>query len=226
MKRHIAAALVLFVGIAVAQQPATEAQKPAQADAAKPATPPASAFKKESYDKAQILKYLKDSRQNFLNSIKDVSDEQWNFKASSESWSIGETAEHIAVSEKVIGEMISQRVFTSPAVDEAKMKEVEGKEGMIVQRIPDRTTKAKAPEMLQPKKAFATKAELIAAFEAERAKVMEFLDKNYDELRKHVGRSPLGELDGAQWSLFTGAHSNRHTAQIQEVKTAAGYPKK
>jgi hypothetical protein len=35
----------------------------------------------------------------------------------------------------------------------------------------------------------------------------------------------LQTIDGYQWVLLLAAHSARHTAQIDEVKGAAGYPK-
>ena len=39
-----------------------------------------------------LLNYLKQTRQDFLKSIKGLSPEQWNFKASPERWSIAECA--------------------------------------------------------------------------------------------------------------------------------------
>lgn len=180
---------------------------------------------KQTYDKKYVLNYMKETRKAFLKSIK-VSDAQWNFKAAPEKWSIAETAEHIALSEKMLGDMVRNQVIKSPAATEAQLKEVAGKEAVVTEKIPDRSQKAQAPAELQPKKTFATKAELIKAFETERKANIDFLNKNYDELRKHVGPSPVGLFDGAQWELFLAAHSKRHTAQIEEVKQATGYPKK
>ncbi len=34
------------------------------------------------------------------------------------------------------------------------------------------------------------------------------------------------DVDGHQWILFVAGHSARHTAQLNEVKTAPGYPGK
>ena len=47
------------------------------------------------------------------------------------------------------------------------------------------------------------------------------------DLRDHAIDSPLGKkLDAYEWVLFIGAHSERHTKQMQEVKDAPGFPKK
>jgi hypothetical protein len=45
-------------------------------------------------------------------------------------------------------------------------------------------------------------------------------------LRAHAAPHPaFGPLDAHQWILLVAGHSARHTLQIEEVKTAAGYPK-
>jgi len=45
-------------------------------------------------------------------------------------------------------------------------------------------------------------------------------------LREHVADSPLGQpLDAYEWLLFNGAHSERHTKQILEVKADPNFPK-
>jgi hypothetical protein len=35
---------------------------------------------------------------------------------------------------------------------------------------------------------------------------------------------PLGDLDGYQWLLLLASHTERHVAQMDEVKGQAGYP--
>jgi hypothetical protein len=40
-----------------------------------------------------------------------------------------------------------------------------------------------------------------------------------------VGDSPLGKLDGYEFLLFTGAHSERHTKQMLEVRADPNFPK-
>jgi hypothetical protein len=41
-----------------------------------------------------------------------------------------------------------------------------------------------------------------------------------------MDQPPAGLLDAYQWMLFQGAHSKRHTAQIEEVKADPNFPKK
>jgi hypothetical protein len=44
-------------------------------------------------------------------------------------------------------------------------------------------------------------------------------------LRNHVASSPIGTYDAYQLILLIGAHSNRHTQQIEEVKADPNFPK-
>ena len=62
-------------------------------------------------------------------------------------------------------------------------------------------------------------------FLARRTTTEEFL-KTHDDLRDHAEFSPLGkDLDAYEWILFIGAHSERHTKQILEVKADPNFPK-
>jgi hypothetical protein len=46
-----------------------------------------------------------------------------------------------------------------------------------------------------------------------------------DNLDHHFAPlGPLGDLDGYQWLLLLASHTDRHVAQMEEVKAQAGYP--
>jgi hypothetical protein len=96
---------------------------------------------------------------------------------------------------------------------------------MVLAMIPDRSVKAQAPPPLVPKNQM-TPAENLDRFLKARAKTIAYLQSTPD-LRAHVVDSPIGQpLDGYEWLLFIGAHSDRHTKQMLEVKADAGFPKK
>ena len=80
--------------------------------------------------------------------------------------------------------------------------------------------------MLKPVNKWATKDALVKDFNAARDKTIEFVKTTKEDLRAHAAPHPvLKTLDTHQWVLLIGGHSERHTLQIEEVKTAAGYPK-
>jgi uncharacterized damage-inducible protein DinB len=171
------------------------------------------------------LKSFQSTRDNFLKSIAGLSPKQWAFKPAQDRWSVAEVAEHIAVSESSLFELVQTRVMQSPAAPE-KREQVKGKDEMVLERIPDRTHKAQAPEFLRPTGRWATEADLTKAFEASRKATMDYIRTTNDDLRDHFFDHPvLGTLDGYQWLLLISAHSARHTAQIEEVKADPNFPK-
>ncbi|MCO4293910.1 DinB family protein [Solitalea sp. MAHUQ-68] len=175
-------------------------------------------------EKDYALKLLKSTREKFLSEIKNLTPEQWNFKADSTRWSIAECAEHITVSEETLFGLVTKIMADSANAD--KQAEVKIKTDDLVKKIEDRSVKAKAPEMLKPTHRWKTEAELIAQFEADRQKTIDYVKNANSDLHTHLMQQPaFGYLDAYQWLVLLAAHSARHTAQIEEVKTLPGYPK-
>lgn len=175
-------------------------------------------------ERERAINYLKETQKDFLAAIDGVSDAQWKFKAAPDRWSIAETAEHIATAEDFIWARVNE-MMKAPANPERRA-ETQGKDKMIYDEIPDRSHKAQAPEPLKPTGKFATREELVKHFREVRAKEIAFLEQTKEDLRSHIADNPaLDAMDAYQWVIFNGAHSKRHTAQIEEVKTDAKYPK-
>jgi uncharacterized damage-inducible protein DinB len=170
-------------------------------------------------------KLFQTTHDNFIKSISGLSQKQWTFKPAPDRWSVAEVAEHIAVSETTIMGLIQHPLMQSPAAPE-KREQVKGKDQMIFEKVPDRSHKAQAPEMLRPTGRWATEAELAKAFEDARKANMDYIRTTNDDLRDHFFAHPVfGPLDGYQWLLLIGTHSARHTAQIEEVKADPNFPK-
>jgi hypothetical protein len=173
-------------------------------------------------DREKAVAYLEETRAKFLKSIDGLSEAQWKFKAGPDRWSIAEVAEHIAISEGTILGLIQQKMLAMPAPkpDEKVADE------KVIESLLDRTSKFQAPEMLKPVNKWATKEALVKDFNAARDQTIQFIKTTPEDLRAHAAPHPvLKTLDTHQWVLLIGGHSARHTLQIEEVKTAAGYPK-
>jgi hypothetical protein len=98
---------------------------------------------------------------------------------------------------------------------------VKGKDQMILEKMPDRSPKAR-----RPTGRWATEAELAKAFEDSRKATMAYLQTTNDGLWDHFFDHPaLGPLDGYQWLVLISGHSSRHIAQIGEVKADPNFPK-
>jgi DinB family protein len=187
------------------------------------ATPASTTLSAEEREAA--LTSLQATHDAFLKSIAGLSEKQWRFKPAPDRWSVAEVAEHIAVSESSLFALVQKQIMTSPAAPE-KRAAVAGKDEAVLQRVPDRSHKAQAPEFLKPTNRWATQAELTKAFEDSRKATMDYVRTTNDDLRDHFFDHPLlGTMDAYQWILLISAHSERHTKQIEEVKADPNFPK-
>lgn len=187
-----------------------------------PAPAASGSLTKEERERA--IGYLKETEKAFLAAVDGVSDAQWKFKAAPDRWSVAETAEHIATAEDFIWGRVNE-IMKAPANPERRA-ETNGKDKVIYEKIPDRSHKAQAPEALKPTGKFANREDLVKHFKETRAKEIAFLEQTKEDLRSHIADNPaLDAMDAYQWVIFNGAHSKRHTAQIEEVKADPNYPK-
>jgi hypothetical protein len=191
---------------------------------AMPAAPRAAGEVSEA-DRKALLAHLEQTQKQFLASIEGLSEAQWKWKSAPDRWSVAEVAEHITVSESALLGLTNQ-AMKAPATPELLAK-TKGKEALILKAIPDRTKRAQAPEMLQPKGKWPTEAATAAAFREARAQTIALAKDPSKDLRAYASVNPaLQELDTYQWLLFLSAHTERHTKQIEEVKATTGYPAK
>jgi hypothetical protein len=177
----------------------------------------------DAAERKVLVDHLNQSSSEFADSLKGLTTAQWNYKPAPEVWSIAECAEHIALTEDLLRGMVENKVLaTAPKTREAaERKPLDEK---VLKMITDRSTKAKAPEMLQPSRQFATPAAALQKFEASRKQTLTLANSRSD-LRDHTAPHPvLKELDAYQWLLYLSGHTMRHTAQIREVKASPGYP--
>lgn len=174
-------------------------------------------------DKEKALALLESSKKGVLAATKGLSEAQWNFKPAPDKWSIAECMEHIAAAEDFIRGNITENVMKAPAVPDRDIAKIDAG---ILAGVSDRTNKVQAPEPLKPTNRFGSPDGSIKHFVESRKTTEEFLKKTAD-LRGHAVDSPIGgKWDAYEFILLIGAHSERHTKQIEEVKTSPGYPAK
>ncbi|MCH9648440.1 MAG: DinB family protein [Deltaproteobacteria bacterium] len=187
------------------------------------AASPALAAKMKRKEKKNLIEHLDRTRQMFLESVEGLSEEQWNFRAGEDRWSIAECAEHIVVSEEFIRKSIAEALAGEPAGPE----QLEGavKDDTVLQLVVDRSQKFQAPKPIQPTARWKDTGDIVKAFEGHRGRTVALVKRGKD-LRRFVAPHPAFEqLDAYGWFLFLSAHTERHTLQILEVKEAEGFPK-
>ena len=183
----------------------------------------ASAQEVTQAEKDKALQYLETTKKNVLEATKGLSEAQWNFKPAPDRWSVAQVMEHIAAAEDFIRGMVREKLMMAPAGEAGR--DVQKTDDAVLAMVPDRTTKAQAPEPLVPTNRFGSPDGSIKHFVESRAATEDFL-KTATGLRDHVADSPIGKLDGYEFVLLIAAHSERHTKQINEVKADPNFPKK
>jgi hypothetical protein len=170
-------------------------------------------------ERALLLELLCASRDAFLSELRTVSPDDWARNRDGE-WSIAQCAEHVVVSEEVLRRLVRERILTAPASPE-KAAAVQGKDGIVVQTMRDRSQRTKTSALLEPAGRWPHRAALIERFEKERSATIAYVRSTCDLLHAHTSAiHPFGDLDAFQWLLLLAAHTTRHVAQIEEVRSA------
>jgi DinB family protein len=173
-----------------------------------------------SAERELAARYLAATRDRLVDSMKGLSDAQWNFKPSPDRWSIAEIMEHVAIVEDRVQEIVGN-MGQAPA--DAADRDVKQVDAFILVAIPMRNPRYKAPERVSPIGG-RMGAQALEHFLESRVQTNELLS-SAPNLRGRVLPHPIfGPWDGYQWILAAGGHCARHTGQILEVKADPNFP--
>ena len=176
-------------------------------------------------DREFALKYLNETKDDFVAQLTGISDAQLNFRQAPGRWTIGEIAEHIIVTEAALYGMITSQALKTPAP--AALNDFRINDVAVILAITNRSQKFTAPEMVRPNGRWKTRDELLTNFEKTRGQTIDFIKANKLDLRSYSFPTPaVGISDAFQAFLALTGHSERHLLQLKEVKADAGYPKK
>jgi uncharacterized damage-inducible protein DinB len=176
-------------------------------------------------DRAKVVKYLKDSHQQLLDSVAKLSDAQWKYQPSPERWSVAQTVEHIYLAEGLLfGAM--QKALDAPANPDWEAK-TKGKTEFLERVMVDRSRKATAPESIVPAGKY-SRSELMRLLKDARAKTLKFAQQTDLPLQEHTfdhAFPVFNTLNAYQWLIYIPLHNLRHNQQVEEVKASEGFPK-
>lgn len=174
-------------------------------------------------DREFAIKYANDTREDFVKQLTGLSDAQLNFRAAEGRWTIGEIAEHIIVVENALRGMVEGGMKSPVPVckDEFRIQDVS-----VILTITNRQQKFTAPEQVRPNGRWKTVPDLLANFETTRKTSVDYMKNIKEDMRSHFASMPFGRIDAFQSYLFMIGHSERHLAQLKEVKADAKYPAK
>ena len=169
-------------------------------------------------------KFLKETEMGVYAAVKNLSEAQLKFKAAEDKWSAEDCLKHIAASETMLWQAANGAI--EQAANPEKRTEIKMTDEEVKTKIADRSHKVKTMTPLEPQNiAFKNAEEALASFKENRTKLITYVSDTEADLRNHVAIFPFASLDAYQVILFIGAHSRRHTLQIEEVKMDPNFPK-
>lgn len=174
-------------------------------------------------EKSTALNHLKQSQTELLVAVKDLTEGQLNYKPNEETWSIAETMEHIAISEKNIFGIVEMALKTDP--DPSLRSEVKMSDEQVLALITSRSQKVKTRPEFEPTNSFGSYTSSVDTFKARRKSNMVFVKKTKEDLRNRYFDFPFGKVDAYQVVLFMSGHTQRHMKQIVEIITSDSFPK-
>jgi len=179
-------------------------------------------------DLDQGRRYLEQTRTGVIGATKGLTEAQWNFRPAPGCWSIAEILEHVAIVQELVLGPVREQLANAPAGANPDAAEVDA---VVMYRFQDRLQRFKGPETILPQGGSAPE-DVLRRVIANYDRLVEALETT-PELREHLAHAaPLKAasngrfeyMDGYQWLLAAGAHADRHTGQILEVKADAGFP--
>src|SRR5688572_14449256 len=174
-------------------------------------------------DREALIKDLERSRMVVLGTRAELRTEaQWNYKPAPDRWSVAECAAHIMAAEQYFRDNVAASLKT-PALPAAQQSTAG--DAVIAKMVRDRTQKFQAPAQLEPRGKVVPKAQAITDFQATRTQTLDYVRTTQDPLREHGTGTPPQVTTAYQLVLMLSGHTERHTAQLLEVKASPGYPK-
>jgi hypothetical protein len=179
-------------------------------------------------EREEMIDLLASSERDFLALIENASEEQWRWKPKPDRWSIGECAEHIVLSERLLFQTALD-ALAGPADPDWATKTA-GKTDFLKKVMPNRNPGgaggAQAPQEIRPTQGL-SRDEIVRRFKESRAEIKAFVEKLDAPAKQHVVVHPFpvfGPLNAYDWLIYVPLHTVRHSRQIVEVQQTAGYP--
>jgi uncharacterized damage-inducible protein DinB len=160
----------------------------------------------------ELVKKYQSNTEMFIKFIEGISDDIFNIKPDTNTWSAAENVEHI-----IRSEFGTARLFNSETKKESQ-RDTESKIEEIKTRFTDRTNKLQAFGVVLPTDGQKTKEELIEKFRRSREEVLKLIKvQDLDEVCMRFEHPLFGCMTRREWIHFNIVHTNRHKDQIEDL---------
>jgi uncharacterized damage-inducible protein DinB len=163
---------------------------------------------------------LKETRNELVRSVKELSPAQLDFRPAPGKWNIREYLYHIAMAENSFNDML-QTAMKQPAKPEKRLA-IKISDAELMQTASVCTQTADALQHAKAK--WESPAEAMASFRSARTEHLRYVRNTTEDLRNHVTQLHEEAVDCYQLILFMTAHSNHHLQQIKEIMADEKFP--
>ena len=178
----------------------------------------------QTEQRKEIEHRLEQSRQVVSKAVRNLADHQWRFAPPEGGWTIAQCLEHVTYIETRIIDGLARTMKSKPA-DSSLIERLAGKEELLKDRIPGRTTKVVMPPIFDYPQGTKPGDKLIAEFDQARDRSVRFLMDTPEDIRTWAfDHAFFSTLHGGQWMWMIALHAERHAAQMDEVRGLAEFP--
>jgi len=179
-------------------------------------------------DRSFLVEQFEKSRSELMNEVQKLTEEQWNFKKDSASWSIAEIVEHLGLQE----DMHFREAYVISKTPEQPLIALQtvGNDEKVLS-YENNPIKTIAVWFVQPLGRWKTMQDAINQFNRSRDKNIEFVGNTDKNLRVQITFRDIPDENDFrrvrnlhQIYLTTIAHTRRHIHQIEGIKKAEGFP--
>jgi hypothetical protein len=172
-------------------------------------------------ERERLANYIIAAHNEVLKVTQPLSIPQLKFKDDPERWSISQIVENLTIVHNLVLNHIEKLLLQPPTSAGSAWK---GRDDELLAKIRSRENPLKVPEVGNPKNNVGCDEPFIQ-FAGMRDRMVHFATTTNAPLRSFCFPHPVfGQKDCYQWLLGTGAHCERHLAQIREVMSAKRFP--
>ncbi len=136
---------------------------------------------------------------------------QWQHRPSASDWSMGDVAEHLTIANG----NIAKRLSTLTPLGERRSEVIDDEIPYLFYRGDE------PPNVATPSGAWSSWTEHAEEYRTSVKAILTTIENARYDLRTYgAGHPVFGTLDGAQWLLFSGAHTERHRSQLIGLQRA------
>ena len=168
--------------------------------------------------KLEAARAIRRRTDRFISTFVLMSDAQWRYRPAPGAWSVSEVVEHVAIANGNMLDRLTKRLTTplsaplGVADDEIPYLFYGGDE---------------PPNVATPTGTWMNIAEAAETFDDAASALISWADRTDLDLRTYGAAHPIfGVLDGLQWLLFAGAHTERHRRQLLGYQRRPDFPTK